>query len=452
MLYTRIAERFVSFRRVPMKAVIITALMSYALQIGAIVQGQPLFIIALYTLLPWIPLFLFEFVWKYDHYSWVAVFFVVTLLQIGHMGEHTFQVVQLNALSGTLACPPPTDSAANAQRAIDAGIRPASETATGRSASTVIVPGAGGQPSLDANGNETRGPAACGVFGQLDFETVHLVWDTAVWLGALWLLTKFPRNIFLWVAMFAASVHEVEHLFIGYVYFFDGAEVFNYTRTLWATTLEGRKVVAHPVGQEMALANFYEAGGKIGIMGRNGLVERLVLDSNGALPIRPNLHFIYNLLVVTPTIAAFAWQMRRVYDEYLAKALPNLTEDQLIRATPKLERFKFEPGQIVVQQGDTADRFYIITRGEVEVLRELPNGHDVVLARLGPGQYFGEIGLLHGGKRIASVRASSDLEVLALDRVSFSEIMTESDVSRSELDKIVRQRVSEVQVAQGGGD
>jgi hypothetical protein len=120
--FTTIFERFVSFRRVPMRIVVITALTSYVLQVGAIVQGQPLFIIALYTLIPWIPAFLFEGLWKFEHYNWVAVFAIVAALQVGHLGEHAFQVSQLYLLNGVLECPFPRDNAANAQRAIDAGL------------------------------------------------------------------------------------------------------------------------------------------------------------------------------------------------------------------------------------------------------------------------------------------------------------------------------------------
>src|SRR5919199_1144374 len=136
--FTTIFERFVSFRRVPMRIVVITALASYVLQLGAILQGQPLFIIALYTLVPWIPAFLFEGLWKFEHYNWVAVFAIVAALQVGHLGEHTFQVVQLSVLNGTSACPPPVDSPANAERAVQMGLRPANVEATGRSSSTII--------------------------------------------------------------------------------------------------------------------------------------------------------------------------------------------------------------------------------------------------------------------------------------------------------------------------
>ena len=63
-MFSKVFERFVSFRRIPMKVVVITALASYVLQLGAILQGQPLFIIVLFTLLPWIPLAFVEGLWK----------------------------------------------------------------------------------------------------------------------------------------------------------------------------------------------------------------------------------------------------------------------------------------------------------------------------------------------------------------------------------------------------
>jgi hypothetical protein len=435
--FTTIFERFVSFRRVPMRIVVITALASYALQIGAIVQGQPLFIIALYTLVPWIPAFLFEGLWKFEHYNWVAVFAIVAALQVGHLGEHSFQVVQLRFLNGTIACPPPVDNPANAERAVQMGVRPADVDATGRSSQNIVK----------ANGS--NGPAACGVFGQLDFETVHLVWDSLVWLGALWLLTKFPGNIWLWIAVAAASAHEVEHLFIGWVFFFEKDLVYSYMRQLWATTVDGNIVTARPAGQIPEATNFYEANGKAGIMGRNGLIQNVFNLSPNLFFIRPYLHFGYNTLVVVPTVIAFLVQSRKVYDEYLAKALPTLTEAQLIHTTARLARHKFEPGQVIVRQGDPADNFYIISKGQVEIIRDQSDGGPpILITRLGSGQYFGEIGLLHGGKRTATVRAAEDVEVLALDRDTFRDLMTESGDTMEDLDRIVRQRVLQLRTLQ----
>ncbi len=443
MRYSRILERFVAFRRIPLRIVGVTALASYAMQAGAVLQGQPLYIIALYTLIPWIPLAFFEGLWKVKHYHWVAVFAVVTALQVGHLGEHAFQVTQLRFLDGQIACPPPVDSPANARLAVERGLRPSGDDATGRAASTIGIPNAQGEATQQSGKNVT-GPPACGVFGQLDFETVHLVWDTAVWLGALVLLLKFPGNIWLWIAMGAASIHEIEHLFLGWIFFQDNAEAYAYMKQLWATTVEGNTVTAHPAGKTAALTTFYEAGGKTGLMGKNGLVENVFFGGGASFPLRPYLHFGYNTLVVVPTVLAFLVQVRRVYDEYLAQALPDLTEEQLIRTTPKLETLRFAAGEDAVRQGEYADRFFIITRGHADVLRTGPDGREVVVNRISPGQYFGEIGLLHGGRRIATVRAVETLEVLALDRAAFAELMSESEMSRQEMDRVVRHRVLQV--------
>ncbi len=446
--FATIFERFVAFRRIPLRVVIITALASYALQLGAILQGQPLYIIALFTLLPWIPIAFFEGLWKYEHYSYVAIFAIITALQVGHLGEHAFQVSQLYVLNGVLECPFPRDNAANAQRAIDAGLRPASEAPTGIYASRLVHFDDAGQPVKGSDGQEVVGPPACGVFGQLDFETIHFYWDTCVWIGALFLLLKFPRNVFLWIALTAASLHEMEHMFLYYIYVRETEHVFRYTHTLWATTVQGNTVTGHPVGRVVDLTTFYEAGGKQGLMGRHGLVESVIFNNSLTFPFRPVLHFGYNSFVVIPTVIAFLWQSRRVYNQYLAKALPGLSEQQLVQATPQLERVRFAPGEVIVRQGDLADRFYIITRGQVEVLREGPGGQEVSISRLGAGQYFGEIGLLHGGRRIATCRAVDNVEALALDRHTFSNLVDGSDVSKETLDRIVRQRVSQTQAIQ----
>ena len=456
MAFQRVFETFVSFKRIPLRIIIITALLSWALQVGALVQGQPLYIIALFTLLPWIPLVAFEGVWKYEHYSFMAVLALVTILQVGHLGEHFFQVSQLYGLNGVLVCPPPVDNAANAQRAMDMGIRPANEPHTGYSAVNVVHYDAAGQPVRDANGREVVGPPACGVFGQLDFETIHLVWDTLVWIGALWLLVQYPSNRWLWVSIFAASAHEIEHLFLGWQYFADTVKQFSYTHPLWATTANGVLVTAHPAGLITEPETFYEAGGKQGIMGTCGLVEVMFLGTptcpaSGVMPFRPVLHFGYNSLVVIPTVIGFLTQVRRAHNQYLAQALTGLSETQLISATPQLERMTFKAGQVVVRQGEAADHFYIISRGEAEVVREEADGQELVISRLGSGQYFGEIGLLHGGKRIATVRAAGDLEVLAFDRKTFNTLMEESEVTKAELERLARQRVLQVKALKSGG-
>jgi hypothetical protein len=142
---------------------------------------------------------------------WLKVLVLLGLLQVGHLAEHSIQVGQLLATDG----------------------------------------------SLDRSH---------GLVGQLDFETVHFVWDSAVWLLLAVLLTRFRDNRWLWVSFAAASVHEVEHLYLFYVY--------------------------------LMHQGFYFDGGFAGIMGRNGLI--------GTPLFRPYLHFAYNVVVVVP-LAIGVW-------------------------------------------------------------------------------------------------------------------------------------------------
>lgn len=444
---TAVYERFLSFRRIPLKIVFITLLASWALNAGAFFLNQPIYVIALFTILPWIPLALFEGIWKYKHYSWLAVFAVVTVLQVGHYGEHFVQVNELAFFNGTLACPPPADNVDNAQRAVDRGLRSSVDDVTNNSAVRIVVPNEEGVS--EAGG--VVGPPACGVFGQFDFEPIHLVWDTAVWIGGLILLSRFPRNKWLWVAVIFASLHEIEHLFLGWIYLFaSGAGEYPIMAQQWATVADGSIVTAYGDGKVMTDTDFYHAGALSGILGKNGMFESIFLGQQNLLLLRPYLHFIYNTLVVIPTVIAFLVQSRKAYDEYLDDALPNLTEEQKIRTSTKLDRQTFEPGEVILRQGDVADRFYIITRGQVEVLRE-QNGEELLVSRLGTGQYFGEIGLMHGGKRTATVRAADSVEVMSLDRDTFGGLMEESDMSRQEVERLTRQRVGQLQAMRSDG-
>jgi hypothetical protein len=206
--------------RIPVRVAALTAVASLTLLIAGLSQGYAMWIPVGFAVLPWIPLVVLEAAWKYEHYGLWAIFGVVVLLQIGHMGEHTVQIAQLLLYDGRL-----------------------------------------GQSH--------------GVFGQLDFETVHFFWDSSIWVVVSLLLTRFGRqNRWLWVAFAACSVHEVEHIYLYWMY------------------------LAHP--------GFYFHGGFEGIMGNGGLV--------GSPLARPYLHFAYNFLVVTPLVLAFWDQTKRLGD------------------------------------------------------------------------------------------------------------------------------------------
>jgi energy-coupling factor transporter ATP-binding protein EcfA2 len=134
-----------------------------------------------------------------------------------------------------------------------------------------------------------------------------------------------------------------------------------------------------------------------------------------------------------------------IIEEYLVSAFPSLTEPQLIRATRHLERERFQAGSIVLHEGAPPDRLYIVTKGQIEVQVEAPDGDRMVVARMGRGQYFGEIELLRGGSNIASIRAGleSGVEVATLDRHTFNGLLSESEPTRQAVEQLAELRIAE---------
>jgi ABC-type lipoprotein export system ATPase subunit len=103
-----------------------------------------------------------------------------------------------------------------------------------------------------------------------------------------------------------------------------------------------------------------------------------------------------------------------------------------------------EAGSVVFTQGDVADRFYIVVRGALEVLRGRADGTQDQVAMLGPGQYFGEIGLLQGTGRNATVRVSADAgaSVLALDADAFRRLVADNNLAEGAIARVMRQRMT----------
>jgi ABC-type lipoprotein export system ATPase subunit len=134
-----------------------------------------------------------------------------------------------------------------------------------------------------------------------------------------------------------------------------------------------------------------------------------------------------------------------IIEEFLVQAFPSLTEQQLIHATRNLEREEYSPGQIILQEGCPPDKFYLITRGQIEVLVEASDGDFLTVARMGRGQYFGEIELLQGGTNLATIRAAPDsgVRVVSLDRETFSSLVVESEDTRNRLAEVAQARIAE---------
>lgn len=133
-----------------------------------------------------------------------------------------------------------------------------------------------------------------------------------------------------------------------------------------------------------------------------------------------------------------------IVNQHVTEAFAALDLVQLNAAAERLQPRRYAPGQVIVRQGDRADRFFIIARGEAEVLIEMPDGAPVLINTLGPGQYFGEVAVVRRTPRTATVRASdkSGLDVLALGRDVFSQLLEHSEPTRERIDSVIRERIA----------
>jgi putative ABC transport system ATP-binding protein len=127
-----------------------------------------------------------------------------------------------------------------------------------------------------------------------------------------------------------------------------------------------------------------------------------------------------------------------IVNEYVAKAMPTLPQDQMLWATRNSKKLTYEAGAMIVTQGTNADTFYIVSKGTVEVVLPRPNQSDVIAMQLEPGKFFGEMAFFHERKRQASVRASErgPVEVLTLSYEQLDELLKQSEATRDLLHNI----------------
>jgi putative ABC transport system ATP-binding protein len=131
-----------------------------------------------------------------------------------------------------------------------------------------------------------------------------------------------------------------------------------------------------------------------------------------------------------------------IVNQYVAEAFPQLDPLQLSAAAERLKPQRYAAGQVVIRQGERADRFYIVVSGRAVVFLERPEEAPVILNTLQPGEYFGEIGVLRGGKRTASVRASleSGLDVLSLGRDALLQVLERSEATQAQIERSIGDR------------
>ncbi len=107
---------------------------------------------------------------------------------------------------------------------------------------------------------------------------------------------------------------------------------------------------------------------------------------------------------------------------------------------PRFGPEQFPAGTDIIRQGDVPDKFYIITRGRATVLSQPPDGLDMVIDQIGPGDFFGEVGLLRQSRRMATVRAETAVDVMAMDYQTFRSWIEGSPLVAQEIQALAEER------------
>jgi NADH dehydrogenase len=131
----------------------------------------------------------------------------------------------------------------------------------------------------------------------------------------------------------------------------------------------------------------------------------------------------------------FDRQVRIAIDWLLDILLPRDITQLRIFAPEQIHNERFHTGERVFDRGDYGNKLYVVMSGEAEVRRD-----GELLARLGPGEMFGEAALLSDAPRNAEIRAASALEVLSVSRPAFEKLVRHLPGTRHAIMEVMRGR------------
>lgn len=130
-------------------------------------------------------------------------------------------------------------------------------------------------------------------------------------------------------------------------------------------------------------------------------------------------------------------------NETVAKSLPWLRHRHMMEFSKIAETQTYPARTTIISRDEHVENFFMIHKGEVEVVLQDRKQNETIISRLAPGEFFGEIELLKGGKSIANVRAGAEgpVELLTIKREDFKRVMDQSPITAEAVGKIVQERL-----------
>lgn len=135
-----------------------------------------------------------------------------------------------------------------------------------------------------------------------------------------------------------------------------------------------------------------------------------------------------------------------------AELFKGLKDEELQRLSEILKERVYPPNTAIVREGAQGDSMFIIKEGKVDIKKREPSlGMDLTIASLDSGSVFGEMALLTGNPRTATVVATQPTTVFVLEKETFERLLTEHPSISISLNKIVAKRIEELNAQRGIG-
>src|SRR5215208_3151741 len=125
----------------------------------------------------------------------------------------------------------------------------------------------------------------------------------------------------------------------------------------------------------------------------------------------------------------------------------NLPPEELDRVMAGLEVVNLKPGELLFREGDTGDRMYVIVGGELEILKGTNADEEMILNTIHAGEYIGEMSLITGAPRTASVRSRGDVILLSMSRVQLMDLLQRHPHLANDMVGVLSQRLDNTNVS-----
>ncbi|GAA4506895.1 Crp/Fnr family transcriptional regulator [Hymenobacter ginsengisoli] len=127
------------------------------------------------------------------------------------------------------------------------------------------------------------------------------------------------------------------------------------------------------------------------------------------------------------------------------QVLHTLTRADVEHLHGRLLMQTFAKGEAIYFDGDRSDSLFILKTGQVKITHRSAAGQEVILARLGPGDLFGELTLSESGQRYEEAVALDETLVCRVEVSDFNGLLAANHEFSLEVNKLVRQRLKKVQ-------